>query len=101
MEHEKDDIVLNRYVGRHLKQHRERMGLTQDRLARQLGISVQDFQNAELGLDRLPAVMLYEACEVFGISLRSFFGEFIETQNKIPSGQTSPDQPRNEVLNAD
>ncbi|TQV80573.1 helix-turn-helix domain-containing protein [Denitrobaculum tricleocarpae] len=89
---------MNRYVGRHLMLHRERMGLTQDKLARKLDLSIVDIQNAELGLNRLPAVTLYEACEIFEISLRSFFGGFIEAQSEVPNRQTPnalPQQPSN------
>ncbi len=91
MENERDDVVLNRYVGRHLKLHRKRMGLTQDKLARKLDLSIVDIQNAELGLNRLPAVTLYEACEIFEISLRSFFGDFIAAQSEASNRQTSPE----------
>lgn len=93
MDVERNDAVLNQFVATHLKLHRERTGITQDKLARLLGVKILVIQNAELGVQRIPAHSLYEACQVFGISLRCFFRNYTDAQKEIPAVQDSMDLP--------
>lgn len=93
MDVESDDTALNQFVATHLKLHRERKGITQDNLARLLGVNILVIQNAELGVQRIPAHSLYEACQVFGISLRCFFRDYVDVQKETPTVQDTMDLP--------
>ena len=47
--------------------------MTQDHLAQQLGVTFQQIQKYEKGINRLSAARLYEICQVFGVPIASMF----------------------------
>ena len=66
------------HIGQRIRQRRTELGLTQDQLARALGISYQQVQKYETAANRVSAGRLYElACE-FGVEI-SYFFEGIES----------------------
>ncbi len=102
MDVEREEALLNQFVAMQLTEQRERCGITQSNLARLLGVNINVIQNAESGVKRIAAHQLYEACQVFGISLRCFFRDYtdalraeapVETQLKAPVTQEAEQAP--------
>lgn len=89
MDIERDEAFLTRFVAKQLKLQRERNDITQGKLARLLGVNVLVIQNAERGVERMTGRSLYEACQVFGISLRCFFRDYAEALEAEQSHERS------------
>jgi transcriptional regulator with XRE-family HTH domain len=60
------------------------LGLTQQDLAAALGITYQQQHKYEQGINRISAARLYQASEVLGIPVGSFFDGFGEPEEKAP-----------------
>ena len=86
MESDRDDLILNSFVAQRLKQHRERRDVTRENLARHLHLRVDVIERAESGVERLGALQLYEACQVLGVTLRSFFEGYDLFQQEVRTG---------------
>lgn len=65
--------ILNQFVARRLIQYRIHQGMSQERLAKHLSLSLEQIQRVESGTLHLEAIRLYEACQLFGTSLAAFF----------------------------
>ena len=52
---------------------RKMLGMTQETLADALGLTFQQVQKYEAGVNRISAARLYEICEVFGVPIASMF----------------------------
>jgi transcriptional regulator with XRE-family HTH domain len=66
-----DDI--DRYVGMRLMQRREDVGMGQQRLADQIGISFQQIQKYERGANRVSASRLHALAKILNVSPAYFF----------------------------
>jgi transcriptional regulator with XRE-family HTH domain len=73
MSNERRSTSVDAYVGRRLKQRREDMSLSQERLAEMLGISFQQVQKYERGLNRVGASRLFQLCGILGVDSSFFF----------------------------
>jgi transcriptional regulator with XRE-family HTH domain len=62
------------HVGRRVRQRRKTLGVTQERLAEDLGLTFQQVQKYERGANRVSASKLYEIAK----SLRTTIGYFFE-----------------------
>lgn len=58
-----------------VKQHRERAGLSQEALARQLGVSRQTIANIERGLNEPRVLLALALAALFGVAVRDLFRE--------------------------
>ena len=73
------------HVGSQLKLRRVLLGLSQERLADELGITFQQVQKYEKGLNRIGASRLWDLAQVLGVSVAYFYENLDEnTQNKSP-----------------
>ena len=73
------------HVGSQLKLRRIFLGLSQERLADELGITFQQVQKYEKGLNRIGASRLWDLAQVLGVSVAYFYENLDEsTQNKSP-----------------
>lgn len=70
---ERRSTPVDAYVGRRLKQQREALSLSQERLADMLGISFQQVQKYERGMNRVGASRLFQLCGVLGVEVGFFF----------------------------
>lgn len=61
------------YVGGRLKHFRKLKGLSQGQLAEKFGLTFQQVQKYEKGLNRISASRLYEASHILGVSVQDFF----------------------------
>ena len=73
MSNERQSTAVDAYVGRRLKQRREDLAMSQDRLADMLGISFQQVQKYESGLNRIGASRLFQLCGIMAVNPSFFF----------------------------
>lgn len=81
MSNERSSTAIDAYVGRRLKQRREELGLSQEKLAEFLGISFQQVQKYERGFNRVGASRLFQIGEALSVPT-AFFFDGIEPQNR-------------------
>lgn len=76
---------IDRYVGTRVRLRRCMLGLSQERLAEELGITFQQVQKYEKGLNRIGASRLWDLAQVLGVSVDFFFDKMDEvSQNSSP-----------------
>ncbi|PWE53950.1 transcriptional regulator [Metarhizobium album] len=78
---------LDLIVGRQLRQCRKLMGLTQTELAAGLGVSFQQLQKYERGVNRIGAGRLQQAADILHVPISYFFEDNrhdAERQKLIP-----------------
>ena len=64
---------VDTHVGSKLKQRRVAVGMTQERLARTIGITFQQVQKYERGTNRIVASRLFELARALDVSVDYFF----------------------------
>jgi transcriptional regulator with XRE-family HTH domain len=76
------------YVGERIRMRRTELGLTQDELARRLGISYQQVQKYETGANRISAGRLYEIAQELSVEVSYLFEGFQSERNagQMPHG---------------
>jgi transcriptional regulator with XRE-family HTH domain len=87
MSTERRSTAVDAYVGKKLKQRREGLGLSQEKLAELLGISFQQIQKYERGLNRVGASRLFQLCGVMSVEPGFFFDGLNAT---APAGMAEP-----------
>jgi len=71
-------------VGNQLRRRRMLMGLSQEELANSVGISFQQIQKYENGLNRISASRLYEFGMLLDVPVKYFFASISEETKKMP-----------------
>jgi transcriptional regulator with XRE-family HTH domain len=69
----KSKTKTDEYIGARIREGRVALNLSQEQLARSLGVSFQQIQNYEKGANGVSAVRLFDICEILNISLASMF----------------------------
>ena len=69
----KSKSEVDEYIGARIRQGRVALGLSQEQLAKALGISFQQIQNYEKGANGVSAVRLFDICKILNVSLVSMF----------------------------
>ena len=64
---------IDEYIGARIREGRVALSLSQEQLARALGISFQQIQNYEKGANGVSAVRLFDICKILNVSLASMF----------------------------
>lgn len=67
------------YVGARVKMRRTLLGLSQEDLASAIGLTFQQVQKYERGLNRIGASRLFDISKVLAVSINFFFEELPET----------------------
>ncbi len=67
---------IDTYVGKRLKQRRNLIGLSQEKLSDQLGITFQQVQKYENGSNRVGASRLFQIGRVLGVPVSFFFEDY-------------------------
>ncbi len=73
----------DRHVGTRIRERRIMMGLSQQQLARMIGVTYQQAHKYERGLNRISAGRLYEIAQVLGVPVSWFF-EGMAGENQVP-----------------
>jgi transcriptional regulator with XRE-family HTH domain len=89
MSNERRSTSVDAYVGRRLKQRREDMSMSQEKLAEMLGISFQQVQKYERGLNRVGA-SLFQLCGIMGVD-SSFFFDGLSPVSTAGVAEASPE----------
>jgi len=71
-------------VGQHIKAYRLKSGLSQTELAEKLGITFQQIQKYEKGINRVGAGRLFEIARMLGIAIEDLFPKPDSTQAEMP-----------------
>ena len=70
---------LKKYIGNQIKTFRKSAGFTQDELAKRLNTTKQTISRYEKGDRKANQDMLFELCDIFGVSIDDFFPSQNET----------------------
>lgn len=69
----KSKSEIDEYIGSRIRECRLSLHLSQELLARALGVSFQQVQNYEKGTNGISAVRLFDICRILNIPLVSMF----------------------------
>jgi transcriptional regulator with XRE-family HTH domain len=64
---------IDAYVAGKLRNYRKQLGLSQADIAKQLGVTFQQIQKYEAGLNRIGAGRLFQLASIFGIPMQELF----------------------------
>ena len=78
------------HVGSRVRLRRTLLGLSQDKLARAIGVSFQQLQKYERGTNRISASRLYALSKVLGVGISWFFEDAPSNSKR----RTPPAEPR-------
>ena len=65
--------AVDRYIGARMRAQRLALKMSQEQLAKELGVSFQQIQKYEKGVNRVSAARLFEICKALNVSLSSMF----------------------------
>ena len=68
----------DRHVGARIRERRIMMGLSQQQLAKMIGVTYQQAHKYERGLNRISAGRLFEIAQVLGVPVSWFFEGLVE-----------------------
>jgi CheY-like chemotaxis protein/DNA-binding XRE family transcriptional regulator len=91
-EHQKD---LDIYIGRRLREKRQKLNLTLTDLAEKLGVSHQQIQKYEQAQSRVAAITLYHLGEILGVDTSYFFqgySAFMKKHERLTGDVIVPDR---------
>ena len=78
---------IDEHVGTRLRMRRALLGMSQERLAEQVGITFQQIQKYENGANRVSASRLYEFSKVLDIPVNFFFESYSNAAAGSDAGQ--------------
>jgi transcriptional regulator with XRE-family HTH domain len=65
--------AIDKYIGARMREQRLALNMSQEQLGRELGVSFQQIQKYEWGVNRVSAARLFEICKALNVSLSSMF----------------------------
>lgn len=77
-----DTQELEKHVGQRIRQRRIMLGLTQQELARLVGITYQQAHKYERGINRVSAGRLYHVANVLQVDLKYFYEDLQEEEGE-------------------
>ena len=78
MSNERDPDPIDRHVGARVQLRRTLVRMTQEQLAKKVGVSFQQVQKYERGLNRVSASRLFDIAYVLGVPITYFFEDVNE-----------------------
>ena len=90
------------YVGKKLKFRRNILGLSQEQLGKEIGITFQQIQKYEKGLNRISSGRLYDLAKILNVDIKNFFEGYSESDVAGFSDSTSDssaNSKKEEVIN--
>lgn len=79
------------HVGKRLRLRRSILGLSQEKLAEELGITFQQVQKYEKGINRVSASRLYEVGRVLTVPVNFFFDELGDATSQLGLAENNED----------
>lgn len=76
MAEEKKPHPIDIHVGGRVRLRRTMLGLSQDKLADSLGLTFQQIQKYEKGVNRIGASRVFEIAQILGVPIQFFFDDF-------------------------
>lgn len=73
---------IDRHVGGRIRLRRTMLGLSQEKLAEELGITFQQVQKYEKGMNRVGASRLWDLAQVLGVPVDFFYMDMDESSRK-------------------
>jgi transcriptional regulator with XRE-family HTH domain len=89
---------VDQHVGSRLKSRRVMIGMSQDELGRSVGVTFQQIQKYEKGLNRIGCSRLHEISQVLKTSISYFFDDIDNSLEETPPISISIDPTNKEVL---
>ncbi len=90
----KDPNEIDRLVGSRVRQRRMELGMSQEGLAEQLGLTVPQVQKYEKGVNRIGASRLHKIAGLLGVPISTFFEAHAGAQPQEPEvGAAEAGQP--------
>jgi transcriptional regulator with XRE-family HTH domain len=95
----KEPNEIDRLVGSRVRQRRMQLGMSQDALAAQLGLTVPQLQKYEKGVNRIGASRLHKIAGLLGVPIGTFFEAHTGDQAReseasgAEAGAAEPGQP--------
>jgi transcriptional regulator with XRE-family HTH domain len=71
--HPRRPTTVDAYIGARMRERRDNLGLSQRQVGEMLGVTFQQIQKYEKGVNRVSAARLFEICKALKISLSSMF----------------------------
>ena len=65
--------AIDAYIGARMRERRLALNISQNQLGKDLGVSFQQIQKYEGGLNRVSAARLFELCKALNVPLSSMF----------------------------
>lgn len=72
---------VDRYVGSQLRRRRTAIGLSQERLAAEVGLTFQQIQKYERGINRISASRLFQFSRVLAVPISYFFDGYADAHD--------------------
>ena len=85
-------IAVNVHVGGRLRKRRLNLGMSQSKLARAIGLTFQQIQKYENGLNEVRASRLYDLAEVLDVPVSFFFDNMTEAPDQPGSGSAAEEE---------
>jgi transcriptional regulator with XRE-family HTH domain len=83
---------VDAHVGSRVRLRRTLLGLSQQKLGRNLGLTFQQIQKYERGTNRIGASRLYELSEILDVPLSFFFDEMPKESIALGGGLADPEK---------
>lgn len=93
MSDSKSPSGVDRVVGQRLRWRRREMKLTQEQLGEKLGLTFQQVQKYEKGVNRISAGRLFEVADVLSVPITYFFEGIEELLGSAPLAVQEDDHP--------
>ena len=84
--------TLDTFIGEKVKQRRIAAGMSQDKLASHIGVTFQQVQKYEKGVNRISASMLYTIASVLNTNISYFFEGFGEEKLHLQSNENKQER---------
>jgi DNA-binding XRE family transcriptional regulator len=65
--------AVDEYIGARMRERRLALSMSQTDLGEELGVTFQQIQKYEKGVNRVSAARLYDICKILNVSLSSMF----------------------------
>lgn len=80
---------IDTHVGKKLRQRRTILGLSQDAVGTAIGVTFQQIQKYERGVNRIGSSRLYEFSKILAVPVSYFFEDMENSANSAPAHATA------------